>query len=115
MLFKNRCLTVLFMLLGFFYSAEATFNFSSRSSTLRVAGDLSGASPSKFVVNSAITGFDGTLELLDNGADRVQGAETITFASGILESGGLHAFLTGIYNPATTDTIQLTGSHRLRV
>jgi len=89
---------------------QSAFVFSGPTSRLRLSD-----STSRFYVDTAITGFNGTLELSDNTANRIQGvADAITFSSGYLEQGTSSAFLTGIYNSATTDTIKLTGSHRLR-
>jgi hypothetical protein len=70
-------------------------------------------STSKFFVDTAITGFNGTLGLTDNTATRVQGS-SITFSSGYLEEGTSSAFFTGVYSPTSTDSILLQGSHRLR-
>ncbi len=92
---------------------DAAFVFSNGDSRLRFA-----QGSSKFFVDTSITGFNGTLELLDASSTRVNPnagvATTITFASGFLEQGTASAMLTGVYDPASTDTIKLQGSHRLR-
>jgi len=89
---------------------SAAFVFSSDDSRLRFAD-----STSRFFVNTAITGYNGTLELSDSTAARFQGiSNAITFSKGVLEQGTATALFTGIFDPASTDTIKLTGSHRLR-
>ena len=113
----SRFLVILLVSLGLMVSSvprlSAAFVFSSAESRLRFAD-----STSKFFVDSNITGFNGTLELVDAAAARVNShagvARTITFSSGYLEQGTSSAFFTGVYDPASTDTIKLTGSHRLR-
>lgn len=106
--FGTLCL-VAFATFIFTDLVDAAFNFSSRESRIKVVD-----TNAKLVVNTAITGYDGTLEIVDNAADRIQGTATITFDEGMLESGDIHAFFTGVYDPATTDKIMLEGSHRLR-
>ncbi|MBM3894181.1 hypothetical protein FJ366_01115 [Candidatus Dependentiae bacterium] len=88
----------------------APFVFSSRESRLRLADTTS-----RFFVDTAITGFNGTLELSNAASTRIQGdvADAITFSSGMLEQGTARALFTGVYNGSSTDTIKLTGSHRL--
>ena len=57
----------IFLLL--FLNSELTFpvfNFSSRDSRIR----LTDAS-SKLIIETPITNFDGTLEVIDNAADRI--------------------------------------------
>ena len=89
---------------------SAAFVFSNDDSRLRFAD-----STSRFFVNTAITGYNGTLELSDSTATRFQGvSNAITFSKGVLEQGTATALFTGIFDPASTDTIKLTGSHRLR-
>lgn len=89
---------------------SAAFVFSNGDSRLRFAD-----STSRFFVDTAITGFNGTLELSDNTSTRVQGvSNAITFSRGFIDQGTSSAFFSGIYDPASTDTIKLTGSHRLR-
>jgi hypothetical protein len=87
---------------------EGTITCSSPESRIRVV-----ETNAKLSIGTAITGFNGTLELVDASADRISG-QPITFAKGNLETGDLHAFFTGKYNPTGTDTIALEGSHRLR-
>jgi hypothetical protein len=87
---------------------SAEFVCTSRDSRIKVTDPSS-----QFIINTAITGFDGTLEVVDTSANRLQG-QTITFNNGHLESGTLHAFFKGKYDPASTDSLKLEGSHRLR-
>lgn len=89
---------------------SADFIFSNSDSRLRFA-----QSTSRFIVNTPITGFSGTLEMSDSTANRFQGvSNAITFSKGVLDQGTSVAEFTGIFDPASTDTIKLTGSHRLK-
>lgn len=100
---------LLLVVLPFSVRALTTgFVFSHPQSRLRLTD-----STSQFFVDTAMTGFNGTLEIDTNSATRVQGS-SITFSSGFLEEGTSSALFTGVYSPTGTDSILLQGSHRLR-
>lgn len=86
----------------------AKFNCAGRDSRIRLVN-----STSSLYINTAISGFNGTFEVSDNAASRVQG-QSITFNQGMLESGTECALLSGVYDPTGVDVIKLQGSHRLR-
>lgn len=83
------------------------FNFSSRNSRVRLVNPAS-----KLLLNTPMTDFDGTLEVVDNNADRIQG-QGISFDDGILDSGDIRIQISGFYDPTSTDSIVLAGGHRI--
>lgn len=96
--------------LVFCQSLSAAWNFSSRESRVRL-----GETNSQLILSTAITGWDGTLEIEGLSADKVQGS-TVTFDQGMLESNDMHAFVSFKYDPTTTpyDKITMEGSDRIR-
>ncbi len=104
----GRCALAILSLCLLTQSVQAAFSFSSPDSRLRFMD-----STAKFVVNTAITGYDGTLQVADDAVSRVQGS-TITFNNGFLESGTLNALMTAQYDPTGADTIKLLGNNSLR-
>jgi hypothetical protein len=96
-----------------FFSAinqlSAEFILSGKESRITVTDPTS-----QFIVNTAITGFNGTLQLGTLASHNIQGS-TITFNEGGLESSTLRTQLSGIYDPSAGDTVKLQGSHHLRV
>ncbi|MBT4595126.1 hypothetical protein HOD08_04605 [bacterium] len=100
----------LLALLGLSTTINATLNFSSRESRI-IAG-----STAQFLVRSAISNFNGTLEISDVDAtgNRIAGTANIAFEDGILETNysascSMQARFTGAYNRADGDTITLAG------
>ncbi len=91
-----------------FQSLQATFSFSSRDSRIRLMQPTS-----QLILNTAMTGYSGTLEVFDANVNRIQGS-SIGFDDGRLESGTVHALISGQYDPTGADTIRLQGGNRLR-
>lgn len=96
-----------------FGQADASVNFSSRESTLKLKD-----ANAKLILETPITGYDGTLKIEGKTDDSVQGAtgtDTITFSEGVVAAGANKFVLTGVYNPATSDTIELGDDDTLEV
>jgi len=101
-------LTASFLFVG---CVQAKFNFSNKSSGIRVG---SGAS---FIVNKDIPGMDGVLDIVDYDINCISGNNSIVFQNGSLGNGFASSIFSGIYSPSGSDTIILQGSqtspHRL--
>lgn len=95
------------------FRVQAGLNFSSQSSTLH----LSGASAA-LIVNTPLTGVNGTLSIDTKSATSLQQTttDTIAFSNGIYQSSKTNKMLfDGVINPATTDTLELTAGQLLDV
>jgi len=106
---KNFCKTTqktfcnLILLSCFSFSLSANISFSSRESRIKV-------NSGKFIVNTSIPTWDGTLE----SSGTVQGS-SIIFSTGVLENQGTPALLTGNFIGNVTTPITLVSNHSLRI
>lgn len=77
------------------------FNFSNQQSTIRF-----NKTNSKFILDTALSGFEGMLDLKDNVAATISGSN-ITFSGGVLKTGSTTSIFNGTFNPTTTDKFTL--------
>jgi hypothetical protein len=103
-IFSAICVSALFS-----SAIDAGFNFTNRKCRVKLTN-----TDAVLSTNAALEDFDGTIEIEDAASTRMLGAYPITFASGTLESGDMHALVTGKYDPTAGDTLLLEGSHKLR-
>lgn len=93
--------------------ANAGLKFSSRESTIKLKD-----SNSMLKLETPISSFSGTLKIDSKTNNSLQGAtasDKITFTEGVVAAGANKFILSGVYNPTTTDTIELGANHTLEV
>lgn len=89
-------------------SVFAKFNFAGKDSRLRIKDPRA-----KFVLNTSILDFQGTLEINDFVTDQLVG-QPIIFSSGIVERNGASASWTGRFDASTHGRVMLQGSSQMR-
>lgn len=99
----------LFWLILIFFLTQSNyiypgFSFSSKDSKIHIGKNAG------LIVNKNMDDITGTLEFDYLDATRVSGASTITFSGGILGNTSANARFTGLYDPASLDTLFLQGT-----